>query len=102
MENKTKKECLKHLEDNFTNVNSNIAFSAPTKLYQYYQGKLSYNDIQKFLQKIFSYSVHKETKKIRLKNPYLLYYKRQNIQADLLDCSPVSDSNNGYKYILTV
>ena len=81
----TKEECLQDLKLNYTNPKSSISFAGLSKIYNHYKGYLKQSDIESFLSSIFSYGYHREPKRLKLKNPIYLYFKRQQIQCKKLN-----------------
>ena len=49
-----------------------------------------------------SYVLHREVKRPRVYNPFILYKKRELLQADLVDLAARAKYNQGVKYILIV
>lgn len=79
----TKEECLKDLKENYTNPKSSISFSGLSKIYDHYKGVLKLSEIEDFLSSIFSYGYHREPKRLKLKNPIYLYFRRQQLQCKM-------------------
>ena len=49
-----------------------------------------------------SYTLHKQAKSARPRNPTYAYYKRYQFQIDLIELSDsVSSANDNYRYLLT-
>ena len=67
---------LEHLKSNYENIESPLYFSGITKIYQYYDGKLSKREIENFLRSNFTYSIYREWKNPRIKNPTYAYQLR--------------------------
>ena len=57
---------------------------------------------RKVLDGIQSYSMHREVKRPRARNPFFVYRKREHVQADLIEVGQLSDENDGVQYLLTV
>ena len=57
--------------------------------------------IKEFLSKDNSYTLHSKSFK-RQYNPSFIRYKGQQIQADLIDITNLSQLNNGTKFLLTI
>ena len=49
-------ECLGHLKENYTKLGSKIAYSGVSNIYDFYQGVLSVNEIEKFLSTNYAYT----------------------------------------------
>lgn len=62
--------------------------------------KASRREIAKTLSKSPAYTLHREVKKPRYYNPFIIYSKRDLIQGDLIDLQKFSLDNEGFKYIL--
>jgi hypothetical protein len=77
-----------------------IAYAGINKIYEYFNKKIPKKTIQETLKKSYAYTIHKETKKSR-RNPYYIYYKRQQFQIDLIDIQSISKQNGGVKFLLT-
>ena len=75
------------------------SFGGISKVYRKYDGKVPLSMVKKGLQGVTSYSLHRERKKPRQRNPFFILEKRQQIQIDLLDISVLSDTNDGVKYL---
>ena len=76
-----------------------IAFAAPSKVYQYFRGKLSKDFIQDALEHIDAYTLHREYKRPRVYNPYYAYIRRKDFQADLISIGSLKDANDGVSYL---
>ena len=63
--------------------------------------KLSSQKASKVLEGISSYSIHREVKKPRRRNPFFVYKKRDHVQADLVEVQQLAASNEGVRYLLT-
>ena len=77
-----------------------IAYSGINKIYNYFGKTIPLKTIREKLKDSYSYTIHKETKKSQ-RNPYYIYYKRQQFQIDLIDIQALATSNDGVKYLLT-
>lgn len=74
------------------------AFTGITRISQHYDQKPE--KARKFLENIHSYSLHREYKKPKHRNPYYVYFLRQQWQIDLIDLQKYSKDNNGFKFVL--
>jgi transposase InsO family protein len=54
------------------------------------------------LEKIPAFTLHRQKPKVRRHNPFYMYYKRQQLQADLIDVQKLASSNDHVKYILVI
>lgn len=64
--------------------------------------KLSRSAVGGKLSRIPSYVLHREVKRPRVYNPFILYRKRELLQADLIDLISRGSKNDNKKYILVV
>jgi hypothetical protein len=94
-------DCIKDLESNYTNPGHPIAFSGIQSIYNYYNGKLSYEQIKNVLQNFENYTLHREYHQLR-RNPSFSHFKGYQWQMDLVDIQPLAEYNDGIRYILTV
>jgi hypothetical protein len=62
--------------------------------------KIPANQAEHILGEIDAYGVHRQYKKPKRRNPYFIYYKRQQIQLDLVEFSKLSKFNNGVKHLM--
>ena len=88
---------------NYRNPSHPTAFSGINQVYNYYRThhpeyKLSISKIKDILSGVESYTRHKESKSL-LRNPTFIYFKRQQIQIDLVDLRHLSNSNDGFNYL---
>lgn len=77
------------------------SFSGVSKTKAYYGRKVGLKGVKSALQGINSYSMHREQKKPRGRNPFFIYKKRQQIQIDLIETIKISQYNDNVKYLLT-
>ena len=95
----TEKSASEHLKENWNNVNSMIGFLGVSKLYDFYNRVLTFDQIRSILSTFESYSlmslVHKTTKS----NPTIAHHKRDVIQIDYVYISELQDFNDGVKYL---
>ena len=90
----TKNEIL----SNFKRPGHPTAFSAPHAVSQFYSIPL--NKAKEALQHEDAYNLHREYKRPAVYNPYYVYERRKLIQADLIDISQISQSNDNKRYLL--
>ena len=62
--------------------------------------KLSVKKIKEILQEFDSYNLHKQYRRPKYFNPYFIYARRAQIQADLIDVRQLSEYNDGINYLL--
>lgn len=87
---------------NFSQAGHPTAFSSPGTVYKYYEGKIPLERIQRLLQHIDSYTLHKEYKKPRYHNPYYVYLSRHHFQADLIDIAALRTANDDVTFLLVI
>ena len=90
---------------NYLTPSHPTAFSGVSNVYNYYKKhspeiKLTHKKIEKILSEIESYTRHKESKSLQ-RNPTFIYYRRQQMQIDLVDVKHLKQYNRGYGYLLT-
>lgn len=88
------------LAKNFVNPSHVTGFSGRNILSRY--GKISKKRLDGKLSRIPTYVLHREAKAPRVYNPFILYEKRDLLQADLIDMQSRSQDNGGVNYILIV
>jgi hypothetical protein len=94
----TEESALKHLEENWSDVQSDIGFQGASKLYKYYK-ILSYDQIYAVLSKFESYSLMKATHNHKQKNPTLSQHVRDVFQIDYIYVKELAPENDGFQYI---
>lgn len=75
-------------------------FSSPGNLQRFYGDRFKKSEIINTLQNIDSYTLHREYKEPRQRNPYYVRYYLEQIQADLIDVRSLSDKNDGVNWLL--
>ena len=91
---------MKRFARNYVNPKSVIGFGGVRNLTR--NTGLSSKKVKEALQKQNTYVVHREAKRPRTYNPFVLYKKRDLLQADLIDMSSLASWNQGHKWILIV
>ena len=91
---------LSHLKKNYENIKSPIFLNGVSKLYQFYNGRLSYKQIKDFLKTVDSYTLHKSSRTLKY-NPSYSRYKRHQFQLDLVDIQNLSKNNDNYRFLLS-
>ena len=91
-------ENIDEIKENYVTPNHPTAFGGINRLQRFYN--IKHNDAKKVLEEIHSYTLHREYKKPKKRNPYFIYRLRQQIQIDLIDIQKYEKFNNGTKYIL--
>ena len=69
-------------------------------MYRFYKPLYKLNEIRSELSKITSYTLHKETKKIR-RNPFFVFRRRQQFQIDLVFLEKGVTKESQKRYLLT-
>ena len=85
----------------YVSPKSPIAFASPGLIYQYYDKQIPLTKIQKWLKGIDAYTLHKQPKLPRPRNPTYAYFKRYQFQIDLIELGHLSESNDDVKYLLS-
>lgn len=98
----TKEEALKQLQKFWVTPGHKLAFAGLTNLYQHYKGLLTLQEIKNFLARQRVYVTHKETKKVRHRNPYFIFERRKILEGDLIDFKDpkLIRANLNMKYLL--
>ena len=89
-----------HFLQEYTSPSSPISFASPGWIYLYYNKEIPLIKIQKWLEEIDAYTLHKHTKLPKPRNPTYAYYKRYQFQIDLIELGKFSAANNEIKYLL--
>ena len=80
---------------------SPIAFASPALIYYYYGKKIPLTTIEEWLKGTDSYTLHKQPKLPKPRNPTFAYHKRYQFQIDLIDLGNLIEENDGNRYLLT-
>ena len=98
-------ENLQFIRRNYEKPGHPIAFSSPGVIYKYLktiQRDTKLSAIKEVLQEFDGYTLHRQTKRPKIYNPYYIYGRRMQIQADLVDVRQLSEKNNGITYLLVL
>ena len=87
------------IKRNYTNPSHPTSYSGIKRLGKYYN--LSTRESKRILGKVNSYSIHRETKKPKYRNPFFIYQLRQQVQMDLIDVANLATQNDNTKFLLT-
>lgn len=90
------------MEGYYKNANQPASFGGVEALYRASKGKVSREEIKKWLRGVDAYTLHKPIRKKFTTNRVIVYSMDQQWQADLADVSTLKNKNSGYCYILTV
>ena len=74
------------------------AFSGLTNLKRNFP-HLSRRQLDDVVSSIYSYTLHREIKRVPTFNPFFIYQLRQQIQIDLIDIHSLADSNDGIRFL---
>ena len=83
----------KNIPEEYITPGHVVAFSAPANIKRSSHPNLQKEEIAKVLQSVDAYTLHREYKKPRTRNPFYLNRKRQQIQLDLIDVSHLKRYN---------
>lgn len=79
-----------------------IAFSSPQAIYKFFEGSVPLSMIRDALHQVDSYTLHREYKKPKHTNPYYVYHRRKQFQADLIDIAALKSANDGICFLLLI
>lgn len=94
-------DAMTDLKENYRKPGHPIAFSGINKVYDFYRGLLTKNQIRNILSGIESYTLHREYHK-NIRNTTHAYFKRYQFQMDLVEIQELSKYNDGIRYLLNV
>ena len=97
----TYRSALSHLQKTNLNPKSGVSFGGVNRIYNFYNKLIPIKEIRKFLSKDNSYTLHTKSFKKRY-NPSFIRYKGQQMQADLIDVTNLSQKNKDIKFLLTI
>ena len=98
-------ENLAYIRQNYANAGHPIAYSTPGTVYKYMKSinrKTKMAAIREALQDFDAYNLFKSYRRPAWYNPYYIYGRRMQIQADLVDVRQLSEQNDGVKYIFVL
>ena len=75
------------------------AFAGKRTVYNHHRGRLRMADTDRILSSNFAYTLHRQRRKPKFRNPFFMYVRRQQLQLDLFDMQEFSKSNDGVKYL---
>ena len=90
------------LRQKWSTLGSPISFSGVSKIYNYYNKKISRKEIERILSGIPTYTKYKQRKKSRLHNPFFIYYVHQQWQIDVTYISQLQQYNDNISHLLIV
>jgi Integrase core domain len=88
----------KAILENYTNPPHPTAFSGVHNVARYYS--IPSGRAAKILAHSDVYGLHREYKKAKVKNPYYIRFRRQQLQVDLIEVRLLSADNDGYNYLV--
>ena len=103
--NMTKSQIKNYIEKNYSNPNCPFAFSGINKVYSYVDKALDKEEIKNILLKKESYTLMKQEinrKKNKTFTPITALHFLDNLQADLIDVTRLSDHNNKVKFLFCI
>ena len=97
---------ITRMQQHYLRPSHPIAFSSPGNIIRHYKKNvgrtLEPKVVNKALAEIDSYTLHREYKRPKYRNPFFIYSLRQQIQMDLIDISQLSKYNDGVTFLLIV
>lgn len=90
----------KTIQENYVTPGHPTAFSGRTRLKTFYGKRVPTHMTEHVLENIHSYTLHRDFKKPKRRNPYYVYKIREQLQIDLIDINQLADTNSGTKFIL--
>ena len=85
----------------YTTPPNRAAFAGLAKLRKIFPD-VSENELRKRLQSIDAYSRHKEAKRVKKYNPFIVRVRLEVLQLDLLDVRQLAEANQGVTYIFMI
>lgn len=96
----SKDEYIDLLKQYYVTPGHPISFSGVSKVYEYFNGKLTINEIKHVLSGIESYTLHREFHKSK-RNPSYAHFKRARFEMDIVDVQALAQYNDNINYLLT-
>ncbi|SRR6266446_3225201 len=95
---------IPRIQYHYTNPGHHIAFSSATSIHDHYKRNFNRNiplkAIKNALSEVDSYTLHREYKKPRNRNPFYVYEIREQVQMDLIDVRQLAKYNGGVNFLL--
>lgn len=85
----------------YKNPKSSASFGGISKQYGLHKKSIKVQQVRKGLQGVKSYTLHRERKSPRTRNPFFIFVKRQQIQIDLIEIRDLAQYNDGIKFLFT-
>jgi len=95
---------LQRIQQHYVRPSHPIAFSAPGTVQRYYKNNfqrvIPARVLENTLAAVDSYTLHREFKKPKYRNPFFIYERRQQVQMDLIDVRQLAKENDGITFLL--
>ena len=85
----------------YTLPGSPFAFSSQCRVFKHFSSTIPINKIKKWLQGSDSYTLHRQPKAPKPRNPTYVYYKRYQFQIDSIEIGKMASANDNHHYLLT-
>jgi hypothetical protein len=85
--------------NNYINPQHPTAFSAPGNIKRF-KNSFGRGEITRTLNANDTYTLHREYHRPRVRNPYFVYNRRDQLQVDLIDVSNLKKHNNNVTFLL--
>jgi transposase InsO family protein len=82
----------------YTSLPNPEAFSAPFRVSK--ENNISLGRAAKILSRVEAYSLHRQFRRQKRRNVYYIYFKRQQVQCDLIDVQKLARLNDGKNWIM--
>ena len=86
------------IKESYIDPSHETAFGGINRLVKFH--KIKQRNAEKVLSEIDSYTLHREYKKPKKRNPYYIYFRRQQVQCDLIDMRQLAKFNSNYSYLI--
>lgn len=86
----------------YTSPGSPLAFSSPYRVYRHYEGAIPLKTIKTWMHGLDTYTLHRQPRAPKPRNPTYAYYKRYQFQIDLIEIPQLAEANDNHRYLLTV
>lgn len=86
----------------YTKPGHPISFTSPGLVFKYFKGRVPLKKIKAALGQVDGYTLHREEKRPSVFNPYFIYNRREQVQADLIEVIKLSEYNDGIRYLLSI
>jgi transposase InsO family protein len=97
---------ITRMQQHYVRPSHPIAFSSPGNINRWYEKnvgrKIDSKSMGNALSEVDSYTLHREYKRPKFRNPFFIYSLRQQIQMDLIDFSQLAKYNDQVTFLLVV